>query len=82
MSGPVQTQIILVPMAGVDWNKSARPKPYRRHKIERWGERKTIPVPDHAAIRRKAQELREAAKRAVDAARPQIQAMLARAARG
>jgi hypothetical protein len=34
-----------------------KPKPYSRLKVERWGERKDIPVNDRQALKRSVQEL-------------------------
>jgi hypothetical protein len=58
------TQIILVPVgASVDYGRPVRPPPYRHHKVERWGERKDIPVTDRLARQRQIRELLDATER-------------------
>jgi hypothetical protein len=59
-----QAQIVFVPIpvpagATVDFGRVQKPAPYRRHKIERWGPAKEIPVNDRVANRRRIQELFE-----------------------
>jgi hypothetical protein len=81
MSGPVQTNIIFVPVpsAGVDFGRREYPNPHRHHRARRetWprkaGDIPPVRKPDVELIER----MKRAAREALEQARPQIQAALA-----
>ena len=74
--GPQASVVFLI---GPDFNRPQKPAQYRRHKLERWRERREIPQrgAERIARRRLVEEMHELARKAIEDVRPQVEAMLA-----
>jgi hypothetical protein len=78
-AGPVATNIVLVPYpvpcAGVDYGRERKPPKYpQKPRPETWRPQRAIPR--HQVDRRLIEDMRERAKRAIEVARPIIEAAL------
>jgi hypothetical protein len=60
-AGPVQTNIVFVPVAGVDWNRFSKPSPPRHHKSSReaWDKKRQAIPADRASNREMVRRLLE-----------------------
>jgi hypothetical protein len=75
----VQIVLVPVPVAGPDWNRFKRPE-HSHHKAKREAWKPADRIPQRPPVDRElVDRMREIAKRAIENAKPQIEAMLGHA---